>query len=240
MAATEVIQEPDLLTTATRLVGGADGRNADRAVEAIGRAMEVVEPEDRELALLLEADRAAYAQQASLDTRAPVVAQLERHGQLDGSTPGERLVLASLAFERARASESATEAVAFIEGVLADGRLLGEQAVDVAGTHYLLLVGLLATDAWISPSRARSGCSPTRGLGLDPGPGVRDGSSGLGLVPTGRNRSRGGRRANDAGAADGLRHQSRDQIRARASDRGADRGWRVGGRRAGSAHQRSR
>ena len=116
-------------------------------MEAIGRAMEVVEPEDRELALLLEADRAAYAQQASLDTRAPVVAQLERHGQLDGSTPGERLVLASLAFERARASESATEAVAFIEGVLADGRLLGEQAVDVAGTHYLLLVGLLATDA---------------------------------------------------------------------------------------------
>ena len=37
--------------------------------------------------------------------------------------------------------------MAFIEGVLADGRLLGEQAVDVAGTHYLLLVGLLATDA---------------------------------------------------------------------------------------------
>ncbi len=149
MAATEVIREPDLLTTATRLVGGALtwSGNADRAVEAIGRAMELVEPEDRELALLLEADRAAYAQQASLDTRAPVVAQLVRHGQLDGATPGERLVLASLAFERARASESVTEAVAFIEGVLADGRLLGEQAVDVAGTHYLLLVGLLATDA---------------------------------------------------------------------------------------------
>jgi DNA-binding CsgD family transcriptional regulator len=149
MAATEVIREPDLLTTATRLVGGALtwSGNADRAVEAIGRAMEVVEPEDRELALLLEADRAAYAQQASLDTRAPVVAQLARHGQLDGATPGERLVMASLAFERARASESATEAVAFIERVLADGRLLGEQAVDVAGTHYLLLVGLLATDA---------------------------------------------------------------------------------------------
>jgi DNA-binding CsgD family transcriptional regulator len=149
MAATELIREPHRLTMAARLLGGALtwSGNADRAVEAIGSAIERVESEDRELTLLLEADRAGYAQQARLDTRAPVVAQLERYGELDGATPGERLVLASLAFERARASESETEAVDFIKRALADGRLLGEQAIDVAGTHYLLLLGLLATDA---------------------------------------------------------------------------------------------
>ena len=170
MAATEAIGTRPL-TTATRLLGARWRRsgNADRAVEAIGRAMEVVEPEDRELALLLEADRAAYAQQASLDTRArwwPI----ERHGQLDGSRarrapgPGEPCL-------RARQGER-VEAVAFIERVLADGRLLGEQAVDVAGTHYLLLVGLLATDAldlaescaerMLADARARARSRPRR------------------------------------------------------------------------------
>ena len=149
MESAELIRDPDLLTIATRLLGGALtwSGDADRAVEAVGAAIESVESEDRELALLLEADRAAYAQQASLDARTPVVAQLERHGPLAGDTPGERLVLASLAFERARASESESEAVAFIERALADGRLLSEQEVDVAGTFYLLVVGLLATDA---------------------------------------------------------------------------------------------
>ncbi|MGH2589794.1 MAG: hypothetical protein ACRDGW_03235, partial [Actinomycetota bacterium] len=149
IAATELIRDPDRLTAATRLLGGALtwSGNADSAVEALGSAIGIVEPVDRELTLLLDADRAAYAQQASLEARTPVVAQLERHGELDGATPGERLVVASLAFERARASESEPEAAAFIERALADDRLLGEQAVDVAGTHYLLLVGLLATDA---------------------------------------------------------------------------------------------
>ena len=56
-------------------------------------------------------------------------------------------MLASLAFERARVSEAATEAAGHIERVLAGGRLLGEQELDVAGTLYLLVVGLLATDA---------------------------------------------------------------------------------------------
>ncbi|MGH2992513.1 MAG: ATP-binding protein, partial [Solirubrobacterales bacterium] len=148
-AAAELVQGPELLARSARLLGGALtwSGDADRAVEAIGTAIEAVEREDRELALLLEADRAAYAQQASLDARAPVAARLERHGDLEGATPGERLVLASLAYERARASESASEAAACIERALAGGRLLDEQELDVAGTLYLLVVGLLATDA---------------------------------------------------------------------------------------------
>jgi DNA-binding CsgD family transcriptional regulator len=145
----ELIRDPGLLTTATRLLGGALtwSGDADRAVGAFGPVIESVESQDRELTLLLEADRAAYAQQASLDARIPVVGHLERHGPLAGDTPGERLVLASLAFERARASKSERDAVAFVDRALANGRLLSEQELDVAGTLYLLVTGLLATDA---------------------------------------------------------------------------------------------
>ncbi len=141
--------EPELLASSVRLLGGALtwSGSADRAVEAIGSAIDVLEGQNRELTLLLEADRAGYAQQGSLETRAPVAARLERYADLPGATPGERLVLASLAFERARASESGAEAAAHIEGGLRGRRLLGEQELDVAGTLYLLVTGLLATDA---------------------------------------------------------------------------------------------
>jgi DNA-binding CsgD family transcriptional regulator len=148
-AAAELVGDPGLRATVTRPLGSALtwSGNADRAVEAIGSAIEALGPEDRELALMLEADRAAYAQQGRLEHRSPVAARLETYSDLEGATPGERLVLASLAYERAKASESASEAVAFIEGALAGGRLQGEQELDVAGTLYLLLTALLATDA---------------------------------------------------------------------------------------------
>jgi ATP/maltotriose-dependent transcriptional regulator MalT len=113
----------------------------------IKSAIEVVEPHDRELALLLEAELAAHAQLANVEARAPAARRLQRYSGLEGATPGERLVLASLAFERARSSESASAAAAHIERALAGGRLLGEHELDVAGPFYLLLVGLLATDA---------------------------------------------------------------------------------------------
>ena len=121
--------------------------NADRAVQAIESAIAVVEADDRELALQLEAELAAKAQQASLAARASAAQRLARHEQLTGATPGERLVLASLAFERARASESARAAVMHIERALADGRLLREQDYDVVGPFYALVIGLLDTDA---------------------------------------------------------------------------------------------
>ncbi len=148
-ALAELTGEPELLAASVRLLGGALtwSGSADRAVEAIGSAIAALEGENRELTLLLEADRAGYAQQGSLETRAPVATRLERYAELPGATPGERLVLASLAFERARASDSAAEAVAHIERALAGRRLLDEQELDVAGTLYLLVIGLLATDA---------------------------------------------------------------------------------------------
>ena len=149
MAAVELIREPGLLTTSVRLVANAltmSGR-ADRAVAVIESAVPVVDAQDPELGLLLEADLAAHAQQASPETRAPAEERLQRHRDLTGATRGERLVRATLAFQDARASESAGDAAATIERALAGGRLLAEQEPDVTGPFYLLALGLLGTDA---------------------------------------------------------------------------------------------
>jgi DNA-binding CsgD family transcriptional regulator len=147
--AADLLREPGQLATAARLLALARtwSGDPDAAVEALESAIEAVESRDRELALVLEAELAAHAQEAGLERRAPAARRLERYAGLAGATAGERLVLATLAFEHARASESESEAVAYLERAFADGRLLDEQAVDVAGPFYLLLVGLLATDA---------------------------------------------------------------------------------------------
>jgi DNA-binding CsgD family transcriptional regulator len=148
-AAVELIREPGLLAMAVLRLANAltNSGDADRAVEAIESAIELVEPHDRERALLLEAELAAKAQVAGLEARGLAARRLARHGGLAGATAGERLVLACLAFERARASESATEAAARIERALARGPFLGEQELDVVGPFYLLMIGLLATEA---------------------------------------------------------------------------------------------
>src|SRR5262245_17646573 len=148
-AAVELAREPRLLGTSARLLGLALtlSGDADRAVEAVESAIELVEPYDRELALLLEAELAAHAQEASLERRAPAARRLERYAGLEGDSPGERLVLATIAFERARASQSEREAVAQLERALEGGRLLADKAIDVTGPACLLLVSVLATDA---------------------------------------------------------------------------------------------
>jgi DNA-binding CsgD family transcriptional regulator len=148
-SAVELIRDPGLLAPSVRWLALAltMAGESDRAVEAIESVIEVVEADHRDLALLLEAELAAHAQQASLERRAPAARRLERYADLQGATPAERLVLASLDFERARASESSSEAAGYLERALAGGRLVREQEVDVAGPFYLLLVGLLATDA---------------------------------------------------------------------------------------------
>jgi DNA-binding CsgD family transcriptional regulator len=120
---------------------------ADRSVAALEDAIDVAEPADPELAMVLEGELASHARQATVETRAPAVKRLERHGELDGVTPGERIVLASLACERARESGSAREAAAHLEAALAGGRLLADQDVDVGGVLYDIVIGLLAADA---------------------------------------------------------------------------------------------
>jgi DNA-binding CsgD family transcriptional regulator len=147
--AVELISDPPLLARSVRNLALALtlSGDADRSVAAIESAIDAVEGADREVALVLEADLAAHAQQASLEARVAAVGRLERYAGLDGATPGERLVLASLAFERGRVSESASDAAQHMERALAGGRLLAEQEVDVAGPFYHLVIGLLATDA---------------------------------------------------------------------------------------------
>lgn len=147
--AVDILRDPLLLTRAVRLLGTAltSARQSDLAVKALESAVRIVEPADRELALLIEADLAAHAQEAGRESRAPAARRLERHAGLAGATPGERLVLASLAFERARDAESADAAAAIIERALAGGRLVEEQELDVPPSLYVLLVGLEATEA---------------------------------------------------------------------------------------------
>jgi DNA-binding CsgD family transcriptional regulator len=147
-AAVDVIRQPKLLTTSVSLLALAltMAGEGDRAVGALESGIEVVEPADRELALVLEAELASHAQQASLEARAGAATRLERRRNLEGATPGERLVLGSLAFEDARASESAAEASEHIERALAGG-LLGDRELDVTGLVYDLMTGLIATDA---------------------------------------------------------------------------------------------
>lgn len=148
-AAVDVTHQPSSLVAAVRPLALAltMTERADRALEALRAAIEVVEGADRELALLLEAELHAYTQQAGLEARAQGARRLSRHGELAGGTPGERLVLACQAFEQARASESASQAAEHIERGLAGGRLLAEQELPVAGPFYHLVLGLLATDA---------------------------------------------------------------------------------------------
>ena len=68
-----LIREPERLATSVRQLANAYtiAAQGDRAVEALDRAIDVIEPADRELALLLEAELASHAQQASPATRAP-------------------------------------------------------------------------------------------------------------------------------------------------------------------------
>jgi hypothetical protein len=147
-AAVDLIRDSGQIATSARLLAYAltMSGNADAAVDALESAVRVVEPADRELALTLEAELAIQAQAARREARAPAARRLERHVELAGATPGERLMLAFLAFERARASESAREAAANIERALSDGWLSSEERLDFSGAFYLLMVGLRDTD----------------------------------------------------------------------------------------------
>jgi tetratricopeptide (TPR) repeat protein len=129
-------QDPEELATAARRLAIALtlAGDAEQAVTALERAVDVVEPEHRELALLLEGEIWTHALQAGLETRARAVRRLERHaGRLEGSTPGERLVLASLACTRAQVSETAHAAIEQLQLVLADGRFVADQRAGLAG-----------------------------------------------------------------------------------------------------------
>lgn len=142
------VQQSALLATAARQLANAysNAGNSDGALSALESAIATVETDDRELALILEAELAAKSQQAGDRARAAATTRLAKRRGLDGGTPGERLVLASLAFEEARASESEREAVRCIDRGLAGGGWFDQQP-DVVGPFYALVISLLETDA---------------------------------------------------------------------------------------------
>jgi DNA-binding CsgD family transcriptional regulator len=124
--------------------------HAEEAVNAIEAAVDAVEPDDPELALQLEGEIWTHAVQAGLATRARAALGLEKRAEgWRGSTPGERLVLASRACTRARASETARDAAGHLEGVVADDRFLEDQKEGLVGLglSFDLALGLIAADA---------------------------------------------------------------------------------------------
>lgn len=142
------LQHSALLATAARQLANAysNAGNSDGALAALESAIATVETLDRELALTLEAEFAAKSQQAGDHARAVAAKRLAKRRGLDGGTPGERLVLASLSFEEARASESEREAVRCIDRGLAGGGWFDQQP-DIVGPFYALVISLLETDA---------------------------------------------------------------------------------------------
>jgi DNA-binding CsgD family transcriptional regulator len=146
--AVESISEPQRHATAVRQLANALTvlGESDRAVEVLEFAIDAVEPADRGSALVLEAELASHALQASPDVAAAARKRLERRGDLSGATAPERQLLASVAFQRARASQSATEAAELLEGILTGG-LLDQLELDIVGPFYDLVLGLLATDS---------------------------------------------------------------------------------------------
>jgi DNA-binding CsgD family transcriptional regulator len=141
--------DPAALTDATSKLALALtlAGNSDAAYEALEPVVDRLEDEDRERALALEAQLASHAQQAGRDKRERIAERLARRGELEGRSSGERLVRASQAYQRAKESESAAEAAAYLERALDGGALLRDINLDVAGPFYDIAVALLATDS---------------------------------------------------------------------------------------------
>jgi DNA-binding NarL/FixJ family response regulator len=142
------VRHSALLATAARQLANAYSMagNSDAALSALESAIATIDTQDRELALVLEAELAAKSQHAGERAREAAATRLAKRRGLEGGTPGERLVLASLAFEEARASESEREAVRCIDRGLAGGGWFDQQP-DVVGPFYALVISLLETDA---------------------------------------------------------------------------------------------
>jgi ATP/maltotriose-dependent transcriptional regulator MalT len=171
-AVVEAVEDPAALTTAISKLALALtlAGDSDAAYDELEPVVDRLERDDREDALVLEAQLASHAQQAGQDKRERVAERLERRADLQGRTRGERLVLASLAYQRAKASESAAEAASYLERPLEGGVLLRELKLDVAGPFYDIVVGLLATDALdVADTHLEDALGQARARGSIPG-----------------------------------------------------------------------
>jgi DNA-binding CsgD family transcriptional regulator len=170
--AVDLISDPEWLTRAARRLALALTMSGDpnAALAALESALADVEQTDRESALILESEIHAHAQQADLGAREPAARRVQRHSDLRGDTPGERLVLAAQAFEQALKCESAGESVSHLEPALAGGLLLAEQELDAPGPFFHLILGLLAAEALdVADAALDQGLALARERGSIPG-----------------------------------------------------------------------
>ena len=184
-----LIEEPELRTWATRLLGSAltwSGRADGAQLSIIGQAMVSIERRDRELALLLEADRAAYAQQASLVATCAVAAGLARHATLKASHRGSAWswpAAPSNGHDRPRR----TGGRAHIERVACRRQLMRDRHSTWPGRCTCCSSGLLPTDAldtYDSLPRPDAGGGPN--AGSIPAQGLPHRVSRVGVIPAGR------------------------------------------------------
>ena len=124
--------DPSLLAAAARQLALALSvtGDSDEAVAMLERAIEAVEPVDRELALLLEAEVASHAQQAGSRTRRRRRAAPGAPRRAGGRDPGRAAGAGRPGVRAGQDSESADAAAAHLEAALAGGRLLEEQHRD--------------------------------------------------------------------------------------------------------------
>ena len=209
--------------------------------EAVGSAVETLESENRELALLLEADRAAYASQAQLrDPRAgrgEARALLRPCGRDSGraARPRQPRLRAREGQRVRRRGRSAHRARARRPG---PARRAGARR----RRHALPARRRVARHRRARPRRRRPRANARRrgDPRVDPRAGVRARPSWLGLARARVGRGRRGGCPNHARPAHCLRHPARGPARAGAPHRGADRGGRARRRRAGAARERVR
>jgi DNA-binding CsgD family transcriptional regulator len=105
-----------------------------------------VRDDDRDLLLRREGDIAAIAQFAPA-TAQQAQQRLSRYaGSLPGTTPGERMVLACLAYGAAHGDESAATTAQLARHALADGKLMEESELESAAPFYLAVWALIHAD----------------------------------------------------------------------------------------------
>jgi DNA-binding CsgD family transcriptional regulator len=141
-AAVELATSPPAKARAVReLAVALTGLNRPaEAAAAFDRGIAEVKHEDRELELTLIGElEAVRALDVSGDAGAPT--RTPAYEELEGRTPGERLVLASYAHRRSIAGAAPSEVAELAQRALADGRLLRDQTSD-SPIYYLLMFAL--------------------------------------------------------------------------------------------------
>jgi DNA-binding CsgD family transcriptional regulator/Tfp pilus assembly protein PilF len=137
---------------ATRAAAVGEVGLALTAAGRVGEAMDVVAPviaelarTDREAAMKLDAELAGAAHVGLATTHVARERLAQYKGRLRGVSPGERFLLASLAFQASFQGGPAEEAANLAELALADGRLLAEQRPD-SHAFYQAVITLVFAD----------------------------------------------------------------------------------------------